>query len=162
MDQVFERMVSVVLKHEGGYVHDPNDPGGETKYGISKRAYPDLDIKNLTVEQAREIYYRDYYLKVKADKIPDKQLALELFDMAVNAGVAHAVMMLQELVHTRRDGVFGPKTLSCVKGYPQRAALLWKYKYKRLQYYIGLVRKNPALSRFLHGWANRVEQTKLR
>jgi lysozyme family protein len=162
MDQLFERMVQIVLKHEGGYVHDPDDPGGETKFGISKSAYPDLDIEHLTVEQAKEIYYRDYYLKVKADQIPDKQLALELFDMAVNAGVAHAVMMLQELVNSRRDGVFGPKTLISVKGYPRRSALLWKYKYERLQYYIGLVRKNPALSRFLHGWASRVDKTRLR
>ena len=52
----FTEAVSVVFKHEGGYVNDRNDPGGETNMGISKRAYPDLDIKNLTQDDAAEIF----------------------------------------------------------------------------------------------------------
>jgi len=60
MSDNFERCIAFVLRHEGGYVNDPRDPGGETKYGISKRAYPGLDIKNLTEEQAKEIYRQDY------------------------------------------------------------------------------------------------------
>src|SRR5690606_28008981 len=57
-DERFRRAVEVVLKHEGGYVNNPSDPGGETKYGISKRSYPELDIANLTQEDAIAIYYR--------------------------------------------------------------------------------------------------------
>ena len=64
----FDILVKKVLKHEGGYVNDPSDPGGETKYGISKRAFPDLDIKNLTEEQAILIYYDEYWLDAKVDK----------------------------------------------------------------------------------------------
>ena len=61
----FREAIEVILKHEGGYVNDPVDPGGETNMGISKRAYPDLDIKGLTKQSVREIYYKDYCLKGK-------------------------------------------------------------------------------------------------
>jgi len=60
-----------VLKREGGYVDDPTDRGGETKYGISKRSYPQLDIKNLTLEQALEIYRKDYWKPSRVEKLPD-------------------------------------------------------------------------------------------
>ena len=76
----FDDAIGIVLKHEGGYVNDKNDPGGETRYGISKRAYPDLDIKNLTISQATEIYKKDYWVKGKCDKVPPK-LRLIYFDI---------------------------------------------------------------------------------
>ena len=55
----FDEIIKHVLEHEGGYVNDPKDLGGETKYGITKRFYPDIDIKNLTIEEAKEIYKKD-------------------------------------------------------------------------------------------------------
>ena len=61
--ELFDKAMNFVGLMEGGYVNDPIDKGGETKYGISKRSYPNLDIKNLTKEQAREIYYKDFWLK---------------------------------------------------------------------------------------------------
>ena len=61
MSSSFDLAIPIVLENEGGYVNDPADPGGETKYGISKRSYPALDIKNLTVEQATAIYLRDFW-----------------------------------------------------------------------------------------------------
>ena len=57
----FDEIIEVTLHHEGGYVHDPKDLGGETNYGIAKRFYPDVDIKNLTEEGAKEIYKKDYW-----------------------------------------------------------------------------------------------------
>ena len=63
----FLRAVKEVLKIEGGYVNNPNDRGGETKYGISKRAYPNVDIKNLTLDKAKQIYYNDYWYNIKLD-----------------------------------------------------------------------------------------------
>ena len=57
----FLKAFEKVLRHEGGYVNDPLDLGGETKYGISKRSYPHLDIKNLTLDQAKQIYFRDFW-----------------------------------------------------------------------------------------------------
>lgn len=85
----FDEAVAHILRFEGGYVNDPADPGGETKYGISKRAYPQLDIKNLTVEDAKAIYYRDYWLPAGCDSLPTAAAFL-VFDFAVNAGVERA------------------------------------------------------------------------
>ncbi len=63
MEENFEKAMTFIFKWEGGYVNDGNDPGGETNFGISKRAYPNLDIKNLTKDEAKQIYYRDYWEK---------------------------------------------------------------------------------------------------
>lgn len=87
----FERAFDMVIGHEGGYVNDPNDPGGETKFGISKRAYPTLDIKSVTIEQAREIYLRDYWFTAGCDRIEDDAMAILVFDCAVNQGVSRAL-----------------------------------------------------------------------
>ena len=68
----FEEIIEQVLEHEGGYVNDPDDPGGETKFGIAKKFNPDVDIKNLTKEGAKEIYRQKYWNPSKADKVPDR------------------------------------------------------------------------------------------
>ena len=81
----FNNIIEVVLQHEGGYVNDPNDLGGETKYGITKRFYPDVDIKNLTKEQAKTIYHTDYWRRAKCDEVPP-YLRHIYFDMCVNFG----------------------------------------------------------------------------
>ena len=82
----FNQIIDKVLKHEGGYVNDPNDPGGETNYGISKRAYPNVDIKNLTIDGAKEIYKKDYWDKTKVESVPER-LRYIYFDMCVNMGM---------------------------------------------------------------------------
>ena len=81
----FEAAFEIVVGVEGGYVNDPDDPGGETKYGISKRMYPSLDIANLTREQAQSIYLQDYWNRCKCDTL-SWEWALCLFDCAVNQG----------------------------------------------------------------------------
>lgn len=91
----WERAVAFVLRLEGGYVNDPNDPGGETKYGISKRSYPQLDIANLTEADAKAIYARDYWQASGADGLP-WPLSLIHFDSAVNTGVGQAQKWLQQ------------------------------------------------------------------
>ena len=82
---MFDEIIEEVLKHEGGYVNDPDDAGGETNYGIAKKFNPDVDIKNLTKDGAKEIYYNKYWVPSKADKVPDK-LKHIYFDMVVNFG----------------------------------------------------------------------------
>jgi len=91
----FEDAVNVILDIEGGYVNDPNDPGGETKFGISKRAYPNLDIANLTIGRAKLIYYRDYWTPIAA-VTNEPRLRLLAFDAAVNHGTARALRWLQD------------------------------------------------------------------
>ena len=81
-DLAFDRLIG----HEGGYVNDPDDPGGETKWGISKRSYPHLDIAALTREEAREIYLRDFWSRINADRLPFS-IAYQLLDFAINSGI---------------------------------------------------------------------------
>ena len=111
----FERVIGIVLEHEGGYVNDPVDPGGETNYGISKRAYPDIDIGALTREQAKAIYRRDYWDRLTLDRLEtDPMLRGSMFDMAVNSGPLRAVELLQRAANAflisqiTEDGRMGP------------------------------------------------------
>jgi lysozyme family protein len=92
--KTFKEIIEKVLEHEGGYVNDPKDLGGETKYGITKRFYPDIDIKNLTIEQATEIYKKDYWDKNKVESLPQNLWHI-YFDMCVNMGKRTAVKVLQ-------------------------------------------------------------------
>lgn len=89
----FEQAIAFTLSWEGGYVNDPNDPGGETKYGISKKSYGHLDIKNLTVEQAKAIYYEDYWLPSKA-YLDDYPACVIRLDIAVLMGVARSLLFV--------------------------------------------------------------------
>ena len=85
----FDDAFRFILRHEGGYSNYPEDPGGETKFGISKRAYPNLDISSLKLHEAKEIYRRDYWNASGADELPFP-LNVAHFDTAVNCGIAKA------------------------------------------------------------------------
>jgi len=89
MKNDFDKAIKFVLKWEGGYSNDPNDPGGETNFGISKRSYPELDISKLTLKQAKEIYYQNYWLKCGCDNLP-YPFNIIVFDTAVNMGRSRA------------------------------------------------------------------------
>lgn len=110
MSRLFAHCVDVVLHHEGGYVNDPRDPGGETRWGISKRAYPSLDIAKLSREDAIEIYRRDYWMPLRCDDLP-AGVALVAFDCAVNQGVGFAARCLQQALGVTVDRVIGPQTI---------------------------------------------------
>ena len=116
----FKEIIEKVLHHEGGYVNDPKDLGGETKYGITKRFYPDVDIKNLTIEQATEIYKKDYWDKNKVESLPQNLWHI-YFDMCVNMGKRTAVKVLQRAAVNKGrdievDGGLGPMTIGALKG----------------------------------------------
>lgn len=113
----FDIAVGQVLENEGGYVNNPNDPGGETKYGITKRQYPDLDLKNLALDQAKEIYRRNYW---HFDNIQDQLIANKLLDMCVNMGVGTAIRLVQTAVQVAADGKYGTQTEAAInKAYQQ-------------------------------------------
>lgn len=101
-DLAFDRLIS----NEGGYINVAGDPGGETKYGISKRSYLNIDIKNLTRDQAKEIYRTDFWMRGQIDQL-DPAIAFQVFDVAVNSGIETAVRMLQ-----RAAGVADVATLA--------------------------------------------------
>lgn len=102
-DIAFDRLMG----HEGGYQNDPNDPGGETNWGISKRSYPDEDIKNMTKERAKELFRRDFWNKVNADRLHDG-VAWQAADFAYHSGPGVAVRYLQRALDVADDGDWGP------------------------------------------------------
>lgn len=106
----FERALAFTLPYEGGLINDPNDPGGLTNFGISQRSYPSLDIKNLTIEDAKAIYERDFWKAACCDQLPEN-IGIAVFDTAVNQGVGVAVRLLQLAVGVDVDGNVGPKTI---------------------------------------------------
>lgn len=149
----FLKAIIPVLEHEGGYVNHPADPGGETNFGITKRVYPNLDIKSLTKDQAIGIYHRDYWMPYM-DKIKDYRVAAKLFDMSVNMGHSRANKILQKSLFITADGVFGPQTLIAVnKAVPD--TLLKEIITNQLEFYDNLVQKKPDMLVFLKGWTKR-------
>lgn len=109
--RTFGLCFDILLGHEGGYVNDSRDPGGETKYGICKRSYPNEDIKGLTPARAMELYRRDYWDRIRGDELPPG-LALLVFDCAVHCGVGRAVDLLQKACGVIQDGQLGPRTIA--------------------------------------------------
>lgn len=114
MDRFNDVAMPWILQAEGGYVDDPVDPGGETNMGICKRSYPHLDIKNLTVDQVREIYRRDYWQAAGCHLMPPR-LDVAVFDGAVLQGPATAVKQLQKVLGVMTDGDVGPQTLAAIQ-----------------------------------------------
>jgi lysozyme family protein len=102
----FDTAIERILSHEGGYVWDNRDPGGETQWGISKRSYPALNIKTLTRAAAKAIYERDFWRPV-VETVADDALRFQLLDAAVNHGMGNAVRFLQRAVGVADDGHWG-------------------------------------------------------
>lgn len=148
----FEECVALVLRSEGGYVDDRDNPGGATRFGISKRAFPKEDIVNLTEARARMIYLTHYWYPVKA--LP-AHLRFVVFDAAVNCGVDKAVQILQRLCQTHVDGIVGPVT--CAKA--ERVSVE-AYLKEREKYYRGVVKNRPASAKFFSGWLTRLRHVR--
>jgi len=129
MTQNFDVAMAFILKWEGGYVNDPDDPGGETKYGISKKAYPNEDIKGLTLERAKALYKRDYWDKLDLEKYPQDK-AVVLMNVAVNMGVGRA------------------KEFAASADYQSAIQAIRKY-------YDTLIQRNTKLEKYRKGWTNR-------
>jgi lysozyme family protein len=154
---IFEAAIGTVLKHEGGYVNHPSDPGGETNFGISKRQYPDLDIKKLTQAQAAAIYKRDYWGRF--GEIYDQDLATKVFDLSVLCGTRTTIRMLQSSVcacgHVIDiDGVLGQGTLCAVNAIPP-GELLSTFRDEAVEHFTRLVKNNAKLEPFYRGWIDR-------
>jgi len=170
----FNSFFPTLLKHEGGFVNDPVDPGGATNKGVTLATFkqcaqsllgiaPTLDnLRNLTDAQAGTIYKALYWDKVCGDKLEPQELANIVFDFQVNAG-ANASRLLQRVLNSLGakpqlavDGAIGPGTLAAVASAdPQK--LYSAYKQGRKDYYNNLVAQRPPLGKFLKGWLARVD-----
>ena len=148
-DQAFERL----LGHEGGYVNDPEDPGGETNWGITiavarAEGYSG-SMRDLPIEKAKDIYRKSYWNPVHADELPEV-VRFDVFDAAVNHGASQAAKWLQRAVGTQPDGVIGAATIGAARGAgPQIAA---HFNGQRLRFYTDLA----TWPKFGKGWARRV------
>ncbi|SRR6266404_5370179 len=148
----FEQAMQRLLPIEGGYVNDPEDPGGETKYGISKHTYPDEDIKNLTIERASFLYKRDFWDVVHGDSLPFV-IADQLLDFAVNASPQTSIRKGQEALGVVDDGHWGPVTQAAMNA-ANPGVFTAKFAARKIRYYTSL---KP--EKFAHdgaGWMNRI------
>ena len=164
-----------VMRWEGGFVDDPKDPGGATKYGISLRFLrslsPDLgdvdqdgdidaeDVYALTRDHAESLYFSEFWQKLRLSSLPPR-IAICTMDAAVNLGKRRAVLILQNALiacgyPVVADGVLGPETIgACLEA--DQSVLLREMLLSRIWHYAGIVRETPKFRRFLAGWLNRV------
>ena len=150
--QIFDRLIG----HEGGYVNDPRDPGGETNWGVTKRTAQANgytgNMKTMTRQQAYEIYRRAFWLRYNCEQMPDA-VAYQFFDAAMNHGFGNASRMLQRAVGVLDDGIIGKYSLEAINSNPISDTLM-VLNGERLNFYTRL--KN--FDRFGKGWVNRVAQ----
>lgn len=154
----FNDAVDYVLMKEGFDSDDKLDRGGRTRYGISQAAYPSINMDELTLAQAKNIYHKDYWTPIKADRLPPP-VAFFLFDMAVNQGVAAAAKTLQEASGALQDGKIGPATIAAVEIAYNRdpKGFLLSMAVKRARRYLSL--NNESEERFEAGWISRLLET---
>lgn len=145
----FDDAFTTLIGEEGGYVNDHEDAGGETKYGISKRAFPNIDIKNLTLDQAKTIYFDSYWNPSKCYVLPGP-IAAQVFDFAVNAGVATAAKTLQRALGLTDDGDIGPSTLKVALQADLKQFAI-HFAVERLLHYA----QQPSFPKFGRGWFTR-------
>lgn len=158
-----------LLKHEGGFVNHPNDPGGATNKGVTFEVFKAFygadktveDLKNITDEQAMHVAKVGYWDKVWGDKIINQSVAEIVFDHAWGAGVSRAVKLLQSILNDKFgknlavDGVMGPLTLAATNSV--NASKLFNYYWDgRASYYEYITTVNEKLKVFLKGWMNRL------
>lgn len=174
----FAPAITLVLKHEGHYVDNPNDPGGATNYGISLRFVKSLPpgilppnnhlpldakyIKSLSINEAEQIYKVEFWDKGNFAQIINQTLANKVFDMAVNMGTHQAILLLQRAItqlnpkiQILNDGNLDVATITAVNSL-NAAQLLAKYQQVLRDFYCLLAKEHPQFQVFLHGWINRV------
>ena len=163
----FDDMITVLLKHEGGFTDDPKDPGnwtggsegkGElkgTNFGISCKAYPDEDIKGLTIERVKELYKKDYWDRYRVGQLPDRIRHI-FFDMCVNMGGSRAIRVLQEACNSKNsnkidvDGGIGRATVAASSNVED-----FRVRAFRVLYYAEVIAKKPTLAKYWVGWFRR-------
>ncbi|WP_445117011.1 glycoside hydrolase family 108 protein [Acinetobacter sp. WZC-1] len=157
-DEAFKRLIG----HEGKFTNDPKDRGNwttgiigkgtlkGTKFGISAMTYPDLDIQNLTLENAKTIYKRDWWEKISADDL-HPAIIFQVWDFAINSGMGTAKRKLQKAAGVAEDGIIGPLSLRAIKKMDLNDILM-KFNSERLMHLTSL----STWGRYGRGWTIRV------
>ena len=163
MTPAIQKLIHDIVNREGGYVNHPEDKGGPTKYGITlgtlmrwrrRLTLTADDVKNLTVEEASQIYLNEYVVAPGFDKIKDVPLMEAVVDAAVNHGINGASRMLQEALMVSTDGILGDKTWAALAGYKE--SFVWmRFMAYRLRFYSQDIHHNPSQAVFAEGWLMR-------
>lgn len=164
-----ELLLPHILKWEGGFVVDPIDKGGATNMGVTLNTYTDYrkkkgltttvnDLKNITLNEVKDILKTLYWDRWKADEIFNQNVANILVDWVYNSGV-HGITIPQKILGVLQDGIVGPKTLTAVNSRDPRQ-FFEQIKCERKNFYYRIVKKNPSQGRFLKGWLNRINDFK--
>ena len=167
----FLKALPVILKHEGGYVNDPDDTGGATNKGITQAVYsayrkkskqPEQAVKLISSMEVESIYFYNYWIDGNCDKLP-LPLALVHFDFCVNAGITQATKTLQRVIKTPADGKFGQATIDALNTATANrgvSSLVDAYSDERVAFYITITNKRPVNIKFLLGWFRRTVSTR--
>ncbi len=147
-DEAFDKLIG----HEGAYVNNPNDPGGETNWGISKRSYPNINIKDLTREGAKLIYKKDFWDVLDLEGFTNN-LRFQIFDFAVNSGIETAIRHLQKVINVADDGHWGPISKAAASLFTENE-LIMGLNAERLEFMTRL----SIWDKFGRGWARRIAQ----
>jgi lysozyme family protein len=156
-----DALIADIIRREGGFVDDPDDAGGATKYGITKatlsrwrqRRVTTAEVAALTVEEATDIYRAQYIDQPGFASLPEP-LRAQVVDFGVNAGPAQATRLLQRAVGVREDGMLGPVTRAALAARDLDAVHLDVWR-QRVRFYAHLVAQRPTQVKFLDGWLNR-------
>ena len=165
MEKNYQHCLEMILHHEGGYVNHPEDPGGATNLGVTKRVYEEwvgrtvtLDkMEQLQVSDVAPIYKKNYWDRIKGDDLPEG-LNLCVFDFGVNAGTGRAAKYLQTMIGTVVDGGIGPMTIRALDEHVSLIGLqetIEQYQENRQRYY----EKLKTFKTFGRGWTRRVNET---
>jgi lysozyme family protein len=169
MPVAFNRALEMVLAHEGGFVDHPADPGGATNRGVTQATYdayrkrkgiPKRSVKDITVEELKEIYFNGYWRPAMCPEMPNEALATLMFDAAVNHGPAQAIKFLQQasaVPAAQCDGKWGPVTRTrVIAAAANISTLIDECLLQRERFYRLIVERRPQLGAFLRGWMNRI------
>lgn len=156
-----QQIVEKILQHEGGFVNDPNDKGGATKFGITLDTLSDwkhkevttADIQALTKDEAVQIYLSKYIYGPGFDTIPDDKVRYLVVDMWVHHGPRRATLIIQKSLGLPGDGILGPKTLSYLRSFD--ISIFSKVLSNRMRFYGTLITKDPTQAKFAAGWLDR-------
>jgi lysozyme family protein len=166
MTDTFDKALAIILKHEGGFVNHPRDPGGMTNLGVTRntlesylgRKVTEAEMRALKVHDAAPIYRKRYWDAMRCGDYP-AGLALCVFDFGVNAGIRRGVRYLQMIAGAAQDGIAGPGTTAAVQslcgGDRGEAEAIRRYSNARRGYYKQL----PTFGTFGKGWIRRVDET---
>jgi lysozyme family protein len=156
-----KEILKTIDEYEGGLTNDVADKGGETKYGIAKKYYPDVDIASLTKDQAVAIYGKDYWTPLRLDEVKSLRIRWKVFDLGVNCGIGTSAKFLQRAVQVPDDGIIGTVTLQRLNNWTLPACgeneILNKLVDQQVSHYCNIVRKDPDQLIFLLGWIKRAQ-----